>query len=177
MKYLIMCEGTNELKIIDILLDANKLNITRDDLIGLSAYHARQIGKSAIVQAELRMYNREVIVYRIGDRMSDKLVIPKEFKHQIKDVVKYCTLPELEMLLIVSENKHLQFEKVKSGKRAKQFAKEEISYKGKRYDNSTDFYQQYFGDDCEKLIGAIRKYKHLHHTHKNDERYLADLLN
>lgn len=176
MKYLIMCEGPNELKLIDILLDADRLKLSRNDLLGLSAYHARQIKKSARVQAELGMYCGEVTVLRIGDKLSDKLNIPNEFRHQISCVEKYCTLPELEILLIISENKYLQFEKVKSVKKPKQFAKEEISYQGIKYNNATSFYDMYYGDDCDKLVNAIRKYKHLHHTHKSDEHYLAELL-
>ena len=31
MKYLVMCEGNNEKAIMNLLLDANKLKITRDD--------------------------------------------------------------------------------------------------------------------------------------------------
>lgn len=37
MKYLIMCEGPNELEIINILLDNDLLKISRDDLLNLSA--------------------------------------------------------------------------------------------------------------------------------------------
>lgn len=176
MKYLIMCEGPNELKIIDILLDAGRLKLTRDDLLGLSAYHARQIKTSARVQAELRMYCGEVTVLRIGDKLNDKLCIPAEWKRHISRVEKYCTLPELEILLIISENLYYQFEKVKSCKKPKQFAKEEIIYHGVRYNNATNFYERYYGDDCDKLVNAIRRYKQLHHTHKNDEHYLAELI-
>ena len=39
MKYLLMCEGKNEETLIDILLDKNKLKITRDDLIGRKPYN------------------------------------------------------------------------------------------------------------------------------------------
>lgn len=42
MKYLIMCEGTNEKTIIELLLEHNKLAFTQDDLINLEVYHARQ---------------------------------------------------------------------------------------------------------------------------------------
>ena len=48
---------------------------------------------------------------RIGDKLSDQLTIPKEYKGKIKDVKKYCTKPELEMLLIISEGLDADFEK------------------------------------------------------------------
>lgn len=41
MKILIMCEGSNELKIINLLLDNNKLKFTRDDLLDMRPFHAR----------------------------------------------------------------------------------------------------------------------------------------
>ncbi|WP_294218832.1 hypothetical protein [Pseudobutyrivibrio sp.] len=53
MKKLIMCEGPNELAIMKILLNNNMLIFSEDDLLGLTPYHARQIGKSGQVKAEL----------------------------------------------------------------------------------------------------------------------------
>ena len=43
MKLLIMCEGPNELKVINILLENQKLKFSSDDLLGLVPYHARQL--------------------------------------------------------------------------------------------------------------------------------------
>ena len=47
MKLLIMCEGPNELKVINILLENQKLKFSSDDLLGLVPYHARQIKASS----------------------------------------------------------------------------------------------------------------------------------
>lgn len=41
MRILLMCEGTNEEVILNILLDNNLLIFTRDELIGLKPYHIR----------------------------------------------------------------------------------------------------------------------------------------
>ena len=103
MKYLIMCEGPNELEIINLLLDHDCLKFTRDDLLGLEAYHARQIKSSSIVQIALNLYPGKVEVLRIGDTLNEKLKIPKDYTDKILSVKKYCTKPELEMLLIISE--------------------------------------------------------------------------
>lgn len=43
MKILIMCEGPNELKIVNLLLDNGKLKFTRDDLLDMRPFHARQL--------------------------------------------------------------------------------------------------------------------------------------
>ena len=50
MKYLIMCEGPNELEIIRMLLEHDKLIFTEDDLLNLVPYHARQVRNNAAVR-------------------------------------------------------------------------------------------------------------------------------
>lgn len=40
MKYLVMCEGSNELEVVRILLANNRLIFGEDDLLGLTPYHA-----------------------------------------------------------------------------------------------------------------------------------------
>lgn len=39
----------------------------------------------------------------------------------------------------------------------------------KRYDNSTQFYKDYFGSDIETLVKLIKKYKQSHGAHEKDE--------
>ena len=94
MRYLIMCEGTNEEKLVELLLDNNKLKINRNELIGLKPYNIRQLNNPTIIN-ELIRYGERVIVYRIGDTQKDKLKIPIILKNIIssKDIYKYCTKP------------------------------------------------------------------------------------
>ena len=176
MKYLIMCEGPNELEIIKILLEHDKLIFTNNDLLNLVPYHARQIGNNAAVKSALNLYHGDIHRLRIGAKLNDRLRIPQEYKSKIKDMKKYCTKPELEMLLIISEGKNSNFEKVKSKTTPKTFSKQNIVYHGTRYNNSTDFYREYYGTRIELLVEAIKKYKQLKGKHDKDEFYLADLL-
>ncbi len=172
-----MCEGSNELTLINILLGNNALIFSEDDLLGLTPYQARQIKTNAQVRLALNLYNgNDVMVLRIGDKQTDPLTIPADFKEKICVVEKYCTLPELEMLLIISEGLVKEYEKVKSTIRPKDFAKENIWCNRKRYDNSSIFYRDYYGNDCGKLISSIREYKRIRGSHKKDELYLADIL-
>ena len=176
-KYLIMCEGSNELEIVRILLKNDCLIMDSDDLIGLNPYHARQISSNAQVRTELNVYpNNDVNVIRIGDVQNETLKIPKEYKDKISDVKKYCTKPELEMLLIISEGMIDDFEKMKSKISPKEYAKSHIFFGRKKYNNSTDFYKEYYGERPEVLLSAIREYKRIRKSHKRDELYLADLL-
>lgn len=133
MKYLIMCEGSNELEIIRILLENDRLIYTKDDLLNLVPYHARQIGNNATVRTALNLYHGDVHILRIGDKLNDELKIPQEYKERIKAIKKYCTKPELEMLLIISENRVSDYEKVKSKISPKKFSKEHIVYNRNRY--------------------------------------------
>lgn len=177
MKYLIMCEGANEKKVIDLLLGNGKLKVQEDDLLGRITYHARQIRKSPMVMGQLRIYGGDVEVWRIGDKQTDKLDIPAEFKMQIKKVTKFCTLPELEVLLILSEKKFKEYEKVKSQKHPKAFAKENIIYNRRRYRGETQFYEEYYRKNINELVKAIQEYKQRNHSHKSDEHYLVEILN
>lgn len=179
MKYLIMCEGPNELKIIDILLNNNMLTVSRDDLLGLSAYHARQISTSTVIKTALNIYpGNDVEIIRIGDKQTDALKIPAAYRSKFSSasVRKYCTKPELEILLIISENKLAEYEKVKSKISPKDFAKQNVSVNKRKYRNDTKFYEDYYGDSPELLKEAIIAYKRTHGSHGKDELYLADLL-
>lgn len=176
MKYLLMCEGPNELEIIRMLLEHNRLIFTADDLLNLTPYHARQIVSNPTVKTALNLYYGEVKVLRIGDKLNEELKIPKEYKGKIKGVEKYCTKPELEMLLIISEELNGKFEKEKSKKSPKSFSKENIVYNKKHYDNSTAFYRDYYGHRIDLLVNTIKKYKQIKGKHHKDELYLANLL-
>ena len=179
MKYLIMCEGPNELEVVNILLENDLLIFGEDDLIGLRAYHARQIASSGIIKTALNIYpGKDIEILRIGDTQSEHLKIPAEYRDKLSEAVikKYCTKPELEILLIISEDMLQNYEKQKSSVKPKSFAKSNIRFNRKKYDNSTRFYREYYGDNPELLVEALRKYKSIKGAHKKDEFYLADLL-
>ena len=162
MRYLLMCEGPNEETIINILLDNNKLKISRDDLIGLRPYNIRQLNNPNIIY-ELKRYNNPVIIYRIGDTQNDK-------------IYKYCTKPGLEIIFIINENLMDNYEKVKSSMKPKTFAKKNIKFNGIKYDNSCKFYEMYYaGKNVAKLVKNLKDYKK-YKKHNKDEKYLADLL-
>ena len=42
MKLLVMCEGPNEKKVMDMLLKADCLSFTEDDLLGLTTFHTEK---------------------------------------------------------------------------------------------------------------------------------------
>lgn len=64
MKILVMCEGPNEKAVVEMLLDAGRLKFSRDDLVVLNVYHARQL-TSPIIKTNLNIYTGDFEVYRI----------------------------------------------------------------------------------------------------------------
>ncbi len=177
MKLLIMCEGPNEKKIVDMLLENGKFIFTEDDLLGLVPFHARQITQNAQVRTWLNIYTDEVKVIRIGDKQSDKLIVPKEYKDRIACIEKYCTKPELEILLIIACGLLEEYEKVKSELSPKEFAKMHIKCGKKKYDNSSKFYEEFFGANIDLLVDSIKEYQRVHgKAHGKDEGCLAELL-
>ena len=170
-----MCEGKNEETIMELLLDNNKLKFTRNDLIGLKPYNIRGLD-NPFIKSELRLYNKEVLVYRVDDTQTDKLKIPNDINHIVKkeNIYKYSWKPELEILLIINENLYQEY--LKSKKSPKTFAKENIIYKRRYYDQSSDFLKDYYsGSRIKMLINNLNEYKRLK-KHNKDELFLADLL-
>ena len=173
-----MCEGQNEEVLLNHLLDVDALCFTRDDLIGRRPYPIRQLSNPTI-KSELKHYGLPVKEYRVGDKQNDKLTIPKDLKVIVssKEIYKYCTKPELEMLLILNEGLEKEYEKVKSSQSPKTFAKKNIRYNDKKYDQSSEFLEGYYGgSNVKNLIDNIKKYKTYKRQHDRDELYLADIL-
>ena len=172
-KILVLCEGPNEMKIIDLLLEHDKLIFNKEDLVGLVPYHARQLS-APILTPVLSIYTGKFDVYRIGDKQNDVLKIPKALKHRVNSVTKYCTKPELEILLLLNERLYNNYLRNGNNK-PKQYAKKHVIYNRQRYDNSSYFYEEYYGNRIDNLVDNIRKYKMVK-EHEKDEMYLADLL-
>lgn len=177
MKTLIMCEGNNELAIIDILLDNDLLAVTRDELIDMRAFHARQL-RDPLVSTALGIYLGEFRLWRIGDKQNDRLKSSdvSKYKDRLVEIKRYCTLPELEILLIISEGKWNEYKKTASRITPKEFAKANVLLGKTRYNNRSEFYHAYYDRAPDKLVDAIIEYKRIHKTHDKDQLYLADLL-
>lgn len=178
MKILLMCEGTNEEVLLNHLLNAEALKFSRDELIGRRPYPIRQLNNPTI-KSELKHYGEPVKVYRVGDKQTDKLLIPKDIKNIVSkdEIYKYCTKQEMEILLIINEGFIKDYEKVKSNESPKAFAKRNIAFHIRKYDQSCDFLLEYYGGkNIENLINNIKDYKKYKRQHNKDELYLADLL-
>ena len=164
-----MCEGTNEETLINLLLDKNKLKFSRSDLIGLKPYHARQL-THPVITTELKHYNGPTTILRIGDSQK----IPKDLQRIVskKNVIKYCTKPEIEILFIINENVLKDYQKSKMP--PSKYIKNYFHLKGINYTKSNEFFKEYY-KNIQDLINNLEEYKHLK-KHSKDELYLVDLI-
>lgn len=178
-KILLLCEGKNEEKLLEILLDEDALIFKRDDLIGLRAYPIPYTIKSSVIITNILQNGKPIDIYRVKDSQKDQMTFPKEIKQFVsKDrIYNYCTRPEIEMLLIYNEGLMSEYQKEKSKKRPKDFAAQKIVYKGVKCNSSTKFFELYYTgkENKGKLVANIKDYKK-YQAKRKGEKYLSDLL-
>lgn len=172
---LLMTEGTCEQEFLNVLLERNLLKFSKDDLLMDKIYHARQIEGEILGFIQALNPSNGVIIYRVGDKMKDKLRIPPQLmKEKIKDEIKICTLPEFEILLILNDDYYEEYLKSKSNFKPSEFYKR----KNKSFNKSRIFINDYFSSmSNEEIIELINLYVlKRSHSHKKDELTLKELL-
>jgi len=162
-----LAEGSAEQAVMDILLDNDLLIFDRRDLIDEKVLRFRSAEK--FEQRYLRKsFSGQITVYRILDSRRENFRISKAYRHQVK-VVNIITAPEIEMLIILSENQYDAFKK--SGQKPSEFCKGTLRYKNVK---TYDFVKAYFSNPAV-LTEAIRKYVSVSRIPKG-EGTLQDLL-
>lgn len=116
----------------------------------------------------LRNTNKKITVYRILDSRREKFKLSKLYEDKV-EVINVITAPEIEMLIIHSEN---EFDDLnKSGKKPSDYCKQNLNYPDvKRYKFVTDYFS-----NIQTLIYAITMY-HRKANVKKKEITLYDLL-
>jgi hypothetical protein len=173
MRYLVLLEGNAEKAFVGLLMDQGLFKISTDDMLDLRPHQKRQIDPALHALVRQLPPDEKLTIIRIGDTMRDHLRIPLDIRHKIYSEEKYCTKPEFEMLVIISDGSYDDYQKVKSHVKPKQYAKGHILMNGKRYDNSQQWIRDYFVNRDLKSILNTYKSKA---RHENGERYLADLV-
>ena len=77
------------------------------------------------------------------------------------------------MLLIINEGLVNKFKKSKLS--PKDYARSNIKFNKKLYNNSTIFWSNYYEGRLDNLIDNIKEYKRIHNN-KRKELYLSDLI-
>lgn len=162
-----ICEGGAEKTIIELLLDSNSLIFSYDDLLEGEILRCRK-ARDFETQYLRKYFNEKVTVLRILDSRRERFALSKAYAHKV-DVINVVTAPEIEMLVILSENKYKEFKG--SNLKPSEYCKSYLGYSNVK---RPVFIEAYF-KDLDKLITAIKRYKKVSKIN-HGEYALADLL-
>lgn len=163
-----ICEGAAENAIMDILLDYDMLIFTREEMLEGKVLRCRN-GRHFEERYLRKGFVDKISVIRILDSRRENFSLSKAYRHKV-DVINVITAPEIEMLIILSENRYTEFKR--SGKKPSDFCKEDLKMSDVK---SYDFVQDYFSNPTV-LLTAIKKYHEISKIPRG-EYTLLDLLN
>ena len=144
-----ICEGSAENAIIDILVDEHLLIFEREEMLDGEVIRIRDARK--FESRYLRKgFDDKISIIRILDSRREQFSLSKAYQHKV-DVINVITAPEIEMLIILAEDKYKDFKK--SGKKPSDFCKQDLGMKNVK---SYDYVREYFRD-TKMLLIAIKK--------------------
>lgn len=168
-----MYEGEAERAILDILLDNDKFKFSREEILEeepIPRCKSKDFEKNYLRKS----FKEKITLLRVIDSRSEQFNLSKAYKDKVK-LITIITAPEIEMLIILSENKKKEYDKFRNHKKQNympnDFCKEILKYPNVK---SYDFVREYFSD-CDKLLFAIKEYKRVSKNKKN-EYSLYDLI-
>lgn len=162
-----ICEGAAEEAVIEILLESDKLIFTCDDMLEGEIIRTR--GAQEFEKRYLRKgFSDKITVYRILDSHRERFALSKAYEPKV-DIINVITAPEIEMLVILNENKYTDYKK--SGKKPSEYCKSDLRYRNVK---SEKFLKDYFSN-VDSLVAAIREYRRVSKIQAG-ELTLADLL-
>ena len=158
-------EGHCEVTLVTKLIEDGQLIFSYDDILDNRVIHLRQPIKIAPLINILDI-NEKITFYRIGDTQNDEFDTScfGELRRKNIEVIKVCTTPEIEILIIINENLYNDYKKVQNKISPKEYVKIHV----KKYSSFDDYINSH------DMTNAIREYKRL--KKKKGDIYLADLL-
>lgn len=105
-----ICEGSAENAIMDILLDHNLLIFSREEMIEEEVIRCRE-GKKFKEKYLRKGFMDKISIIRILDSRRENFKLSKAYASKV-DVINVITAPEIEMLIIFSEDKYKEFKKI-----------------------------------------------------------------
>jgi hypothetical protein len=169
-----MTEGKCEKAMMDVLIDKGILKFTRFDLLYEEIYNLRQIRGEVLQKINQLPINETVKICRIGDKLSDKLKIPKDISWRVTETEDYCTKPELEILNIIYLDLYKDYEKLKSTTKPSEFLKEICPDYKKSYKYHYDFYTKLSDSDITNLFHEYNGIRS--GTHKKNQKLLSGMI-
>ena len=102
-----LCEGAAEQTIMELLLDAGRLQFTYDNLLEGEVLRCRK-AKTFEERYLRKGFTEGITILRILDSRSENFKLSKAYEHKVR-VVNIITAPEIEMLVIFKEGKYTDF--------------------------------------------------------------------
>ena len=162
-----ICEGSAEKAIMDTLLDNDRLIFTREQLLGEEIIP--RISVREFEKKYLRFeFEKKIIIMRVIDSRNEQFNLSKAYRCQI-EVINVITAPEIEMLIIASKDKLLDYQKRRM--KPSDYCKSVLKMRDVK---SFKCVKAYFSDP-DYLVESILKYQH-YHKQKPKEASLFDLL-
>lgn len=162
-----ICEGSAEKAIINILLDNDLLIFKREELLEeepLSCRSAKEFEERHLRKS----FDDKISVIRILDSRKENFKLSKAYEDKV-DVINIITAPEIEILVIINENKYQEFKKTKL--KPSDYCKQVLKMPNvKNYDSVIKYFS-----DVDSLVEAIKQYRQIK-TLPKGELSLIDLL-
>lgn len=166
-KIAVICEGGAETAIMELLLDADRLIFTENDLYYDEIIRCRSAETFERRYLKLRIEFKLTII-RVLDSRREKFRLSQPYCDKV-DVINVITSPEIEMLIILNEGKYDQFKK--SGMKPSEYCKQIFKNENLK---SRKWVRDYF-KNIDDLVRSIRMYDRVSAVRKG-EYTLLDLL-
>lgn len=165
-----ICEGAAEDVIVNILLDADKLIFTREELLDNTVIRTRGAQHFERIYLNKDFGGRTITIYRILDSRKENFNLSKVYKRKV-EVINIITSPEIEMLVIIKEGEYKNYLKYKNKMKPNEYCKNILKLPKVK---SNKFISAYFS--CtDDLVNVILEYKEVSNRPKG-EKCLADLI-
>ena len=163
----VICEGGAETAIMEMLLDADQLICTEEDLFYVEIIRCRSAGTFERRYLNVRM-GFKLTVIRVLDSRRENFKLSRPYCDRV-EVINVITAPEIEMLIILNEGRYDQFKK--SGMKPSEYCKQIFKNENLK---SRKWVKEYFRN-IDDLLRSIRLYEHVSDVRKG-EHTLQDLL-
>lgn len=161
-----ICEGSAEYAIMEILLENNLLVFQSSQLLHEKVLHVRSAKNFERDYLNIA-HEKKIRLYRILDSRKEKFKLSEFYRDKV-EVIDVITAPEIEMLIIHSEDKYDDY--VRKREKPSIYCKKYLKYRNVK---GYALVSRYFSNP-EILLNAIR----IHHqkSSKYNDTTLYDLL-
>ncbi|MBO8441930.1 N-6 DNA methylase [Ligilactobacillus aviarius] len=171
-KIALICEGSSEQAIMQVLLEHNALKFSKEDLLEDSIIRCRN-GRKFAREYLGKTFDFKVNVCRILDSKVENFKIPKEYVSKVNGApYNFITSPEIEILYILLHGDYQKYtNKYKSQVKPSEFVRQNYNDVSnvKSYNENYNFWDSHF----MQLRKVLVQYKS---NTKNSGYCIADLL-